>query len=380
MQYPPPRGQDGPPRGSNEESIMETRLGPMRPDDAAREKNRVEDALRRHGIEGEEAFNLVAFLYVRQLKRRLDEPPASVVQRGRRALRRVTKDSHVVTLLTGAVERDPAGDNLPIWYQHFVGRRFREGSGKFFTPRSVARAMAALLPRTDEAVIMDPTCGGGTFLLEASRRWAALRCHLVGNDVEASLVDLAKIVLSLGASADHGKVFIRTNIFEPDSRFQQWYGRVDYILANPPFSLQIEDVDIDSPLFHLGYRNSDALFLDICLRLLRPGGRLVCLLPHSIVANSEFEKLRRAVERTWDLLGVIGMPEGVFHLTASTTTRADIVILQKRGPGPRPPSEAVFAFAPSVGVPLNSRARGNHANHLETVVTDPRVARALRLR
>lgn len=341
------------------------------------QKKLLEDGFRQYGVEGESAFYLLAFQYVIYSNDVIQNPPERIMERGQRAFNRVKNDKHLMELVSSTISSDSAGENLPTWYQHFLGRRFREGSGKFFTPQPIACAMAKLIPRKENAVIMDPTCGGGTFLLQASKRWGRLDCHLVANDIEISLVDLAQIVLHLGTPEKHKKSFVSSNIFGPDLDFQAWYGRVDYILANPPFSLQIDNVEFQSNLYALGYRNSDALFLDICSNLLRDQGRLVCLLPHSIIANSEFQKFRSAVEESWDLLGVIGMPEGIFNLIANTTTRADIVILEKRETKYRRNSKMVFAFAPSAGVPLNSRVKRQKINYLDKIVNDPDLVKAL---
>ena len=343
----------------------------------ASQTRQLEDRLRRHGVEGEEAFYALAFRYVVHFDDLLKNPPERLVSRGKAAFQRIEDDAGLVAFLDWMILPDNAGENLPIWYQHFVGRRFREGSGKFFTPRPIASAMANLIPRKSDAVVMDPTCGGGTFLLEASRTLQALPCHLVGNDIEQSLADLAGIVLDLGTPDNHKKSFITCNIYDPDSRLTDWYGRVDYILANPPFSLHIDAVPSGSVLFALGYRNSDALFLDVCVNLLRRGGRLVCLLPHSIVANAEFTRLRAAIEESWVLRGVIGMPEGAFHVTASTTTRADIVILDKRDGRRGSDVARVFAFSPAVGIPLNGRMRDVADNDLMNIARDPSVVAAL---
>lgn len=343
----------------------------------ARQRKLLEDGFRQYGVEGEDAFYLLAFQYVIYSNDVIQNPPERIMERGQRAFDRVKNDKRLMELIGFIVSSDSTGENLPTWYQHFLGRRFREGSGKFFTPQPIACAMAKLIPRKENAVIMDPTCGGGTFLLQASKIWGRLSCHLVANDIEVSLVDLAQIVLHLGTPEKHKKSFMSSNIFGPDLDFQAWYGRVDYVLANPPFSLQIDNVEFQSKLYALGYRNSDALFLDICLNLLRDQGRLVCLLPHSIIANSEYQKFRSAIEESWDLLGVIGMPEGIFNLVANTTTRADIAILEKRETKYRRNSKMVFAFAPSAGVPLNSRAKRQKINYLEKIVNDPDLVKAL---
>lgn len=345
-------------------------------EDFAGHKYQLDRAFRRFGIEGEDAFYALAYYYYSHSEKITLEPTGGIVRKGEYLLNKVIADGYLAQLLDSIKTSDPRGDHLPAWYQHFLGRRFREGSGKFFTPQPVAAAMSKLLPYKDDAVIMDPTCGGGTFLLEASRLWRDSGCSLVANDVEPSLVELTQLVLGLGTPSTHGKHFLCTNIYEPDAPFREWYGRVDYIVANPPFSLKVNMLNVDSRLFSLGYTNSDALFLDISFELLRPGGRLVCLLPHSIVVNTEFQKMRRAVEELWDLLGVVVLPEGVFHLTANTTTRADIVILEKKGSG-KSRASVVFASAPSVGIPLDGRTKRHQQNHLGEIVTDGKVSRTL---
>lgn len=338
----------------------------------------LEREFRRLGIEGEDAFYVLAARYAEFVEGARIEFSERFARVGKPLLGKVRADRHANRLLGFIADSDPRGANLPMWYEHFLGRRFREGSGKFFTPRPVASAVAGLLPKKNGAVVMDPTCGGGTLLIEASRAFGDLECTLVANDVEPSLVDLAQLTLNLGTPPSHRKRFLHANIFQPGAAFDEWRGLVDFIVANPPFSMKVNALGIESGLFSLGYRNSDALFLDVSLKLLRPGGRLVCLLPHSVVANVEFSRMRLAVEEKWSLLGVIGLPEGVFHLAANTTTRADIVVLEKKG-SEASGADAVFASTPSVGVPLNGRGERSRENHLEELMANEEVRKALRL-
>ena len=331
------------------------------------------NALRRYGIEGEEAFLVLASRYLETRKIAVRSLLFFPVERGIAALNIVAHDKQVIAVLDGIVASDPEGRELPTWYQFFFGRRFREGSGKFFTPRTVAAAMAKLLPVQPDAVLMDPTCGGGTFLREASRRWQGVRCRLVGNDVDRMLVGLTELLLALSAPDSHDVSLSCCNLYDADSEFRHLRGKVDGILANPPFSLPLERVARPGDLFALGYRNSDALFLDVCLELLAPGGSLVCLLPHSLVVNGEFEPMRKTAEKHWDLCGVVTLPEGVFYLTGNTTTRADIVHLKKKAARHHPIQKSFFANAPTVGFPLNSRAPYFGDNSLDLIADDPRV-------
>ena len=329
------------------------------------------DNLRRHGLEGEEAFLVVAAQYLSKCPKRR-KWSFFPVDRSMEAARSVRGDRALSASLARAVASDPQGHQLPTWYQFFVGRRFREGSGKFFTPQAVASAMAQLLPRHAGAVVMDPTCGGGTFLREASRHWQGIPCQFVGNDVDRMLVGLAELVLTLSVPTNHRCTWSCLNLYDDDLAGSGLCGKVNGILANPPFSLALDRVANPGGIYRIGYRNSDAIFLDVCLELLAPGGSLVCLLPHSLVANSEFEQLRQTVERYWNLHGVVTLPEGVFYLTGNTTTRADIIHLQKK-PSRRPSKSVFFANAPSVGIALNSRTTGKVENALALVIDDPRV-------
>jgi len=331
------------------------------------------NALRRYGIEGEEAFLVLAARYLDTRKAARRDFSFFPVERGFAALNIVAHDKQVLSILDGILAADPQGRELPTWYQFFFGRRFREGSGKFFTPRMVATAMAKLLPVQPGAILMDPTCGGGTFLYEASRRWRDTPCQLVGNDVDRMLVGLTELVLALSAPTHHSFALSCCNLYDADAEFRNLRGKVNGILANPPFSLPLERVAKPGELFALGYRNSDALFLDVCLDLLTPGGNLVCLLPHSLVVNAEFDQLRRTVERHWELCGVVTLPEGVFYLTGNTTTRADILHLRKRLGRHQQTHKAFFANAPTVGFPLNSRTTYFGENSLELIAGDPRV-------
>ncbi len=343
------------------------------------QQEHLSEYFRRFGLEGEPAFQAVACQYVLHYPHRLAHLPQDVLPKWRSAYRKIEKETHVVGLLSELALQDPAGDRLPEWYQFFVGRRYRGDSGKFFTPKPIAAAMARLLTPRRNPVIMDPTCGGGTFLVEASRVWGHGICTLVANDVEGSLVELAMLTLGLAASPRHSKHFSSVNIFDPAPDLTKWHGRVDYLLANPPFSLKIEQEQFDSPLFSSGYRNSDALFIDTALKLLKAGGRLVCLLPHALVANKEFAQLRGLVENAWAVRGVISLPEGVFHLSAGTTTRAGIVILEKKPARAKGARRVIFASVPSAGVRVNRFAKSPLDNELEKVLANAEVRAALGL-
>lgn len=327
----------------------------------------LEAGFRRYGLEGEDVFLAIASRCVQESNIKYNGFDFFQYERGLHVLDLVTHDRQLNSLLVRVCGDREAALELPVYYQYFVGRRFREGSGKFFTPIPVARSMAKLLPIDGGMVICDPTCGGGTFLSEAAKLLHGTPCELVGNDVDRTLVGLTEVVLALTSIGSQKRRLFCENVYDSGQFHVSYSGRVDCILANPPFSFPLDKVGLQSPLFSMGYRNSDAVFLDVCMDLLKAGGHLVCLLPHSIVVNSDYAELRSRVERDWDLCGIITLPEGVFYLTASTTTRADIIHLKKKVARQAAHTKVYFANAPTVGVALNYRDTEPSANALEEV-------------
>ncbi len=326
----------------------------------------IEAGFRRYGVEGEDVFLALAARCVIESTESGNGFEFFQYERGLQVLDTVTHDRQMNALLGRVCVGSEAVSHLSVWYQYFVGRRFREGSGKFFTPRTVARSMANLLPLRSGMIVCDPTCGGGTFLAEAAKLFDGTPCQLIGNDVDRMLVGLTEAVLFLTCNPKHTRQLFCNNLYDQGGFLEAYASRVDCILANPPFSLPLEHIGLRSPLFTMGYHNSDAVFLDVCFELLKDGGQLVCLLPHSIVVNTDYLQLRSQVEREWDVCGVITLPEGVFYMTASTTTRADIIHLRKKSRSGQPATgKAYFGNAPSVGVALNSRDTIPSDNALE---------------
>jgi SAM-dependent methyltransferase len=80
------------------------------------------------------------------------------------------------------------GDLLTGVYERFLDRKQRKEQGEFYTPPSIARYVLDRLRArglTDDADILDPACGSGTFLIERYRQ-------VVGEAADAGLADYAE--------------------------------------------------------------------------------------------------------------------------------------------------------------------------------------------
>ena len=273
-----------------------------------------EDRLRAVGLSGRAAYAALC----RHLARRLDLP-AHLWLDGPDAPPQAQLDRIPLT-----AELDLFG----LAYERFFPELFKAERGQFFTPRPLVELMVDLAEVRPGDRVLDPSCGSGSFLIAAWGRGA----EIDGVEIDPELVALCRLNLALlGANP---RAVRRADLFR-DPVEEQW----DVILANPPFS-----VDIDDPAVLAGYAlaggrpraASDLIFCEAAWRRLRPGGRLAVVLPHSVLANPRFAELRAWLGERFVRRAVISLPEGVFRPFGGAASRAAVICLQKRPAEVRP--------------------------------------------
>lgn len=242
-------------------------------------------------------------------------------------------------------------DLFGIVYEKFFADIFKGESGKFFTPREIVDFMVEFADLEVGEKICDPACGSGGFL---TRAYKNLRTKLadmkldntqtgkrliefieneciIGNDIDKNLVILTKINMAI--HGDGWNNIYRRNVFEiKKSPLSGWIGKVDVILANPPFSLEITDKDIlQSYTLARGKDSeiSDVLFLERCYNLLRDGGRLLIVLPKGWTNNPTAQWLRDWIYQNWIEVATISMPEGIFKPFGESGATTVILYLRK---------------------------------------------------
>lgn len=259
-----------------------------------------------------------------------------------------------------------------VAFETFVGVNLRGEHGEFFTPREiVSAAVSCIAPKTNET-ICDPACGSGGFLVMALKNIRSqyeelaksrnginveglfreyANAHIRGIDFNPDLARVAKMSMVLN---DDG----HTGIFHHDSLtpFSEWPSKVtskvnkdsiDIILTNPPFGKKCV-IDNKSILrnFKLGHRwekiddrfqetnkvddsrTPDILFIERCLELLKPGGRMGIILPDGILGNDGLEYVRQFIVDNADIVAIIDCP--VESFLPSTDTKTSLLILKKK--------------------------------------------------
>jgi len=147
-----------------------------------------------------------------------------------------------------------------------------------------------------------------------------------------------------------------------------WDGRFDVILTNPPFGsrvdrdIKITEADrftdvakikayimrygeeyraalnqvndhIGEPLldqFEVGKLSglTEVLFIDRCINLLKPGGRMGIVLPEGVLNNSNLQSVREYFEGRAKILLIVSIPQDVF-MAAGATVKPSLVFFKK---------------------------------------------------
>jgi len=268
-------------------------------------------------------------------------------------------------------DRDAIGDAFEV----FIGPALRGAEGQFFTPRNVVQMMVEILDPKPGEKIIDPACGSGGFLItalehvwkhlkeEAQRKsWKprqlfkreteiATECFR-GIDKDFFLAKVCKAYMALVGDG-RGGVFCENALI----RYGDWpevmrekikFGTFDVVMTNPPFGKKI--VVKGAPIlsqYNLGFKwkcnnttmkmektatlhedqPPQILFLERCIQLLRPGGRLGIVLPEAVFGMPTYEYVVTFLRNQTKIRGIISMPEALFKTSGKGGTHAKVCIL-----------------------------------------------------
>lgn len=236
-------------------------------------------------------------------------------------------------------------------FQALMGPRLRGDKGQFFTPRSVVRSIVDILAPEDGMKVIDPACGTGGFLSAVLDRWKqeGLGGTAVGIDKDSDLALLASALTTL--HADTGEI----NVLNSNSLSLETFddpaiglGTFDRVVTNPPFGAKIAITDRTIlQQFDLGHiwersgksggwtksplvrpsQDPQVLFIELCVRLLKPGGRMGIVLPEGIFGNSSSGYIWDYIRSHGKIEGLIDCPRTTFQ--PGTDTKTNILIFER---------------------------------------------------
>lgn len=258
---------------------------------------------------------------------------------------------------------DPHNDPLSELYQAFVSSEARGAEGQFFTPTgAVSWLVDAVAPKHGEKII-DPACGAGSFLSFSARYLKAngaslsdINTQLYGVEKDDYLSKLANTHIAL-TTLNQSNVVCADSIEREDKEGNkipfELDGQFDIVLANPPFGAKIkigsEETKKSFDLAHKWVKDKKTgnfiktakiaanpspqiLFLELCLNLLKPGGRMGIVIPESMLSSSSGGYVVQYLLDNAELNAVVGMPENLFKTSGKggTHTKTCLVVATKK--------------------------------------------------
>ena len=252
---------------------------------------------------------------------------------------RIGKSLEPLSLLDAAYQ-------LGLIYTSLLPNDFRERCGIYYTPPALAER---LVDQAEQAGVdwkicrvVDPAAGGGAFLLPvAMRLFRALRScksetviqsvvgRLQGYETDAYGAWLSQVFLQLAAArllnANVGRIppVIRVCNSLIDIPHQPCF---DLVIGNPPFGrLRLpESLRRRYARGLYGHANLYGMFIDLGVRLTKPGGLISLLTPASFLAGEYFKNLRAILWRDAPpiLIDLVDARKGVFDGVLQETVLA----------------------------------------------------------
>lgn len=226
-------------------------------------------------------------------------------------------------------------------YAMLADEGYRKKLAMFFTPASLTEGLLEDL--AEQGVdfgtqkFIDPACGGAAFLAPIALRmrtalvergFTALKVlkhiekHLYGCDLDKTLCELSRQFLCMALHAEIQKTnyvpSFHVHAANSLTTLAPRLGTVDVVVCNPPYrKMTAEELEPLRPMYSdvlEGQPNLYGLFISLCVRLLRIGGRAALVTPTSFLSGQYFGRLRQFLIRNTDVehIGMVSDRQGVF--------------------------------------------------------------------
>ena len=234
---------------------------------------------------------------------------------------------------------------LDSLFEFLTNKIYKSNKGQFFTPRHVVDMCVEILAPAPNETICDPACGSGAFLKSANTY--QLKHHakfgkMFAFDYSLRACQVARVMSLLTEECDitvhnvdslnmHSSLFPQPNSTTIESLMGEDFKGFDIILTNPPFAGDVSS-EVYSQSYDLAQQNNrklerDVLFIERCINLLAPNGRMAIVLPDNKVSGKGFSGVRNWIMRRAKILGVVSLHRYTF--LPHTSQKAAILFLQK---------------------------------------------------
>ncbi len=278
----------------------------------------------------------------------------------------------------GSVKADVQGRAFEVYLgKTMKGREL----GQYFTPRQIVDFMVDVINPNYNDLVIDPSCGTGGFLKQAflkisdnlekekmiigkdayiKKRDFLHKEQIYGIDKDPLGVQLSMINMFMWGDS-HSHIHKHDGLIDKDNEIVE--EKFSIVLTNPPFG-SASDVKIKAdkiPLnYDLGYKwkfncqtnlyektsvkqSQDAgiLFLERCVKLIAPNGKIGIVLPSGVFNNKTTEYVRQWIQQNIDVKLVVSLPIHTFKLTNANNFTSILFGKRKIKPNNNIPTYAV---------------------------------------
>lgn len=238
------------------------------------------------------------------------------------------------------------------FYMYFAKELYKWDLAQYFTPYEVIDFIVKIANPHFGDIIKDPACGSADFLVSAYRMGVRqdpkIGDKVWGSDNSRNAVEISVLNMILNGDG-------KSNIREEDSLINvlRYENQYSIMLCNPPFGTKIKEKRSEVLMnFDLGkkvllsdiendteddeeekvkYQESGILFVELCVRQARSGGRVAIIVPNGYLGNrsGRYKSLREWILKHTKIVCVVGFPRFTFKKSGADVS-ASVLILEKR--------------------------------------------------
>ncbi|MFN3757236.1 MAG: N-6 DNA methylase [Flavobacterium sp.] len=284
-------------------------------------------------------------------------------------------------------------DILGDFFESITRDGFKQNKGQFFTPTPIVNFLLYALQLDKLAIdrlnndrelplIIDPSAGSGTYLVEAMKlitkevkykqkdkikssrqikqrfeelftpdyaenKWA--REYLYGSEINFDLGTASKVNMILHGDGSTN-IFVKDGLLpfrfyiketspnyletanpEPLYNEKEVNAKFDVAISNPPFSVDLDTQtqrEVKNAFVFGDKKNSENLFLERYYQLLKEGGRLGVVLPESVFDTTENKYIRLFLFKYFNVKAIVSLPQITFE--PFTSTKTSLLFAQKK--------------------------------------------------
>jgi len=223
----------------------------------------------------------------------------------------------IVEIFNNVMKILPRSEISQQLFMHFGSKISKESLDQFYTPITISSFINRLVYSNKSYI--DPAAGTGDLLIEIDGRptlW----------EISGSAIEMAKM--------NYRMSYKEVDIVETDSLKKSLEGEeYDYTVMNPPFGTKTVTVDKNTlNRYELGEgrpkQELGILFIELGIKLLKPGGILFAVVPGGYLGNNSNKYLREYIIKNTRIISILKLPNGTFS-RSGTGVSTYLIILKK---------------------------------------------------